>query len=67
MMVRKEIIANSNLNFKKVINVFLAQKSKLFKVNDRNTGKRYKICSKYAHDVVPVFLLLTLNISHTFC
>ena len=45
----------------------------LFKVNDRNTRKRWEICSKLTiktperrHDVVLVFLLSTLNIFHTF-
>ena len=37
----------------------------LFKVNYRNTRKRFKICSKLLHDVVLVSLLLTLNIIHT--
>ena len=44
-----------------------------FKFNNRNTRKRFEICSKLTtktqerrHDVVLVFLLLTLNIFHTF-
>ena len=42
----------------------------LLKVNNRNTRKGFKICSKLTikrperHDVVLVFLLLTLNILH---
>ena len=47
----------------------------LFKVNNRNTRKRCEICSKLTiktperrdvTGVVLVFLLLTLNIFHTF-
>ena len=46
----------------------------LFKVNNRNTKKRCEICSKLTikkhqndvNDVVPVFLLLTWNIFHTY-
>ena len=45
----------------------------LLKVNNRNSRKRREICSKLTiktperrHDVVLVFLLLTLNIFHTF-
>ena len=45
----------------------------LFKLNNRNTRKRCEICSKLTIktpddviDVVLVFLLLTLNIFHTF-
>ena len=52
----------------------------LFKVNNRNTGKMYEICSKLTIkilerssfidvvviEVVVVFLLLTLNIFHLF-
>ena len=34
----------------------------LLKVNNRNTGTRCEICSKYISHLVLVFLLLTLNI-----
>ena len=47
----------------KFINHFLAN-SYLFKVNYRNTRKSCEICD--VSDVVLVFLLLTLNIFHTF-
>ena len=38
----------------------------LFKVNNRHSRKRNKICSWRHHDVVLVFSLLTFNIFHTF-
>ena len=45
----------------------------LLKVSNRETGKRCEICSKLTmktpercHDVILVFLVLTLNIFHTF-
>ena len=39
----------------------------LFKVNNRNIKKRCEMCPKLTmKDVVPVFLLLTLNIFHIF-
>ena len=43
----------------------------LFKVNNKNPRKRSEICLTVKHrndvnDVVPAFLLLTLNISYIF-
>ena len=45
----------------------------LIKVNNKNTRRRYEICSKLTiknqndvNDVALVFLLLTVNIFHTF-
>ena len=51
---------------------FYPVKIYLVKVNNRNTRKRCEICSKLTiktldvTDVVQVFLLLTLNVFHTF-